>query len=273
MPDRHRLARSSSAAPASRSGYLHRPELTAERFVAIAPAPAVGCIARAIVAAGASDGLLEHLGRLDFQVKVRGHRIELGEIEANLARLPLVAQAVVVVREDQPGDVRLVAYIVCKDDLPASSELRDALRKQLPEYMLPQHFVALSAIPLLPNGKIDRHALPAPDGGHVDRRDETHFMTPGTASELAIARIWSGLLGIDRISTGDNFFDLGGHSLLAMRAVSEIERQLGVRLSVRRMIFETLAQIAATVPERLPQAAHSAKQRGWLDKVMGALRS
>jgi amino acid adenylation domain-containing protein len=249
-------------------GYLRRPELTAERFIADGTVYRTGDLGR-----WHEDGQLEHLGRLDFQVKVRGHRIELGEIETNLASHPQLAQAVVIVREDQPGDARLVAYIVGKGVLPTAHELREALRRRLPDYMVPQHFVPLDAVPLLPNGKIDRHMLPAPDAGSAERRHDAHFTPPSTEQEIAIARIWSGLLGIDEISTTDNFFDLGGHSLLAMRAITDIERELGVRLGVRRLIFETLAQISITSSDGPAQPRLETKPRGWLDRVIGALRS
>ena len=238
-------------------GYLNRPELSAERFV---PDPFNTKPAAMLYRTGdrgrwRHDGQLEHLGRLDFQVKLRGHRIELGEIEACLGGHQQVAQCVVVVREDQPGDARLVAYIVPQNGMPEVGDLRRRLRDQLPDYMLPQHHVLLDALPLLPNGKVNRAALPKPAASTAVHN--TQFWVPRTDAEVAIAQVWQRLLGVEQVSSSDNFFDLGGHSLLAMRAVSEIQNVLGVRVSLRRMVFETLSQLAAgaEVPEAKPLAS------------------
>lgn len=269
-------------------GYLHRPELTAERFVADPFSPQAGARMYRTGDRGrwCHDGLLEHLGRLDFQVKVRGHRIELGEIEAALGTHAQVARAVVIVREDRPGDVRLVAYVVPKVDMPTAAALREHLRVSLPEYMLPQHVVAIAAVPLLPNGKMDRHALPMPDrsaGPGADRPLVAHDQ-PQTAAELAVAKVWQTLLGAGPIARSDNFFDLGGHSLLAMRAVFEIEQQAGLRVELRRLIHESLAQIAATLPiatgevkpadptERPTEDTKAAEPEGGLKRVLRSVR-
>ncbi len=158
-----------------------------------------------------------------------------------------MAHAVVIVREDQPGDVRLVAYVRVHDEAPPAAALREHLRERLPEYMLPQHFVVIDALPLLPNGKLNRQALPAPAGAVDDARSAGG--APKTRTEQAIARIWEELLGVAPIGLRDNFFDLGGHSLLAMRAVAAIEQQMGVKLNPRRLVFETLAQLAASADE------------------------
>ena len=194
-------------------------------------------------------------------MKIRGHRIELGEIEACLATHPEVARCVVIVREDVPGDRRLVAYVVPGGAAPAVGAVREHLRRQVPEFMLPQHVVVLGEIPLLPNGKTDRAALPQPTEAALVR--DHSFWVPRTDAEVALAQIWERLLGIDRISTSDNFFDLGGHSLLAMRAVSDVHKELGVRISVRRLVFESLAQLAlgieAEMAHQAPQAAVKAK--------------
>ena len=231
-------------------GYLNRPELSAERFV---PDPFHAAPGARLYRTGdrgrwRNDGLLEHLGRLDHQVKVRGHRIELGEIETTLAQHAEVAQAVVIVREDRPGDVRLVAYVTPKAGgaAPARDALRDHLRATLPDYMLPQHFVALDALPLLPNGKLNRQALPAPS-----EPAPQHVVVDETLSprERAIAEVWQELLGVSHISLRDNFFDLGGHSLLAVRAVAAIEARTGWKLRPRRLVFESLAQLGAEVDE------------------------
>lgn len=228
-------------------GYWKRPELTAERFVADPFSKVAGARMYRTGDRGRwrHDGWLEHLGRLDFQVKMHGHRIELGEIEANLGTHPGVARTVVVAREDRPGDMRLVAYIVPRTAMPDTGVLRAHLRSSLPEYMIPQHFVAIEAIPLLPNGKIDRKALPAPS--QQSESAAPAGAMPTTPAEIAIAAVWQGLLGVSSVYRTDNFFELGGHSLLAMRAIAEIEARLHVRISPRQLIFETLAQIAAGI--------------------------
>ena len=228
-------------------GYLDRPELTSERFVTDPFDIAIGARMYRTGDRGRwrHDGLLEHLGRLDLQIKVRGHRMEPGEIEAQLAEHAQVAQCIVLAREDVPGDVRLTAYVVGRDQEPEAAALRAHLRRNLPDYMIPQHFVVIDAMPLLPNGKIDRRALPAPNRASQEIRDE-HYIAPGTREEIEIARIWGDLLGMRTIGLNDNFFELGGHSLLAMQAIAEIERCLGVSIAPRRLVYEALGQIAAT---------------------------
>ncbi len=231
-------------------GYHNRTELTAERFITDPARPGGKLYRTGDRGRWCHDGTLEHHGRMDFQVKVRGHRIELGEIESQLMGHASVARALVIVREDTPGDQRLVAYVVTRaGQANEPAALREYLKASLPEYMLPQHFVALDAIPLLPNGKVDRHALPQPQG-HSALQDtaSASFVAPATEAERAIAAIWARLLGTERIGSNDNFFDLGGHSLLAMRAVNEIDRALGVKIPVRRLIFESMGQIAASLP-------------------------
>ena len=231
-------------------GYLHRPELTAERFLADPFSPQEGARLYRTGDRGrwAADGLLEHLGRLDFQVKVRGHRIELGEIEVALLSHPALSRAVVIVREDQPGDQRLVAYVVAAQpqQAPTSAAVREHLKLSLPDYMLPQHLVALDAIPLLPNGKVNRHALPAP----VDAQDHADEASADalyqTDAQRQLARIWRQLLGVSHVRPEDNFFDLGGHSLLSLTAISMMEKVTGVRVNPRRYILESFAQIAAS---------------------------
>jgi len=223
------------------NGYLHRPELTAERFV---PNPFVSTPGARMYRTGdrarfRTDGALEHLGRLDHQVKLRGYRIELGEIEAALSAQPEIARAVVDVRRD-----RLVAYVVFEgaEELTAS-EIRARLRDTLPEYMIPSLVVPLDGLPLTPNGKVDRRALPDPL--RTTARAAATHVAPSTATEIAIADVWRGILGIERVSTTDNFFELGGHSLLSIRAVHEIQRKTGWRPDPRLLFFETLGRIAA----------------------------
>ncbi|MGC4395766.1 amino acid adenylation domain-containing protein, partial [Hydrogenophaga sp. T2] len=230
-------------------GYLQRAELTAERFVPDPLRPGQRLYRTGDRGRWRADGLLEHQGRMDFQVKVRGYRIELGEIETALTAHPAITRAVVIVREDRPGDQRLVAYLVSEGEMPAVQALRDHLRGSLPDYMVPQHFVGLDAIPLLPNGKINRHALPAPaaEAHSGGERDEAGFIAPSTPTELELAAIWARLLGVERVGSADNFFNLGGHSLLAMRAVAEINSRLNTRITVRQMIFDNLGQIARAI--------------------------
>lgn len=232
-------------------GYWQRPEVTADRFVADPAAPGALRYRTGDLGRWRADGQLEHLGRLDGQVKLRGHRIELGEIEAALAKHTAVAQAVARVVELRPGDARLAVYIVASEPLPPPAALRDFLRLALPEYMLPQAFVALERLPLLPNGKVARHALPLPDfhavESHGPRADR-----PDTPAGRVIAQVWAELLGTDDIAWDDNFFDLGGHSLLAARAAQEIERRLGRRIALRQLIFESLRQIAASCERAAP---------------------
>ncbi|WP_077002313.1 non-ribosomal peptide synthetase [Variovorax sp. KK3] len=190
------------------------------------------------------DGLIELTGRADHQVKLRGFRIEMGEIESALLDHPALAHCVAVTRAESEDDVRLVAYYVARGPVPpAPAELREHLRSRLPHYMVPQHFVSLDAMPLLPNGKVDRSALPAPVMD-VTLADGRSYVAPATHAEQVIANIWSELLVIEQVGRTDNFFDLGGHSLLAMRAVTAIEALLGWKVAPRRLIYESLQQIA-----------------------------
>jgi thioesterase domain-containing protein/acyl carrier protein len=182
-----------------------------------------------------SDGNIEFLGRLDHQIKLRGFRIELGEIEAALTRHAQVREALVLLREDVPGDKRLVAYVVARQAGLDTSELRAQLKQQLPEYMLPAAFVVLPALPLTPNGKIDRKALPAPARASADC--STPAVMPRDAIELHLARIWEDLLQRGTIDLRDNFFELGGHSLLAVQLIDRIERTFNRRLPLDTLWF------------------------------------
>jgi amino acid adenylation domain-containing protein len=225
-------------------GYLDRPELTAEKFIAdTLGSRADGRLYRTgDLARWRRDGRLEAIGRIDHQVKLRGFRIELGEIESVLGAHEQVAQAVVICREDRAGDKRLVAYLV-----PAAGEvdivsLRTAARLSLPEYMMPSAFVALEQLPLTPNGKIDRRALPAPD---ADAFVAAEYTAPRNAEEEQLAALWAEVLGRPRIGIHDNFFDLGGHSLLATQLVTRMQKALGGDIGLR-MMFEapTVAEFA-----------------------------
>jgi amino acid adenylation domain-containing protein/non-ribosomal peptide synthase protein (TIGR01720 family) len=222
-------------------GYLNRPALTAERFVpdAFAAEPGARMYRSGDAVRWRADGTLDYLGRLDAQVKVRGFRIELGEIEAALRGHDSVRECVVVVREDAPGDRRLVAYVVGAVD---ADELRAHLRRGLPEYMVPAAFVAMDALPLTANGKLDRRALPAPAAA------EDAYVAPRTPTEEVVAGVWAEVLRLDRVGVDESFFALGGHSLLATRVVSRIREVLGAELPLRAL-FEapTVAELAARV--------------------------
>jgi amino acid adenylation domain-containing protein len=224
-------------------GYLNRPKLTIERFV---PNPFSKKARDRLYRTGdlgrwREDGSIDYLGRNDFQVKLRGFRIEPGEIEACLLSHPSVRDAVVVVREDQPGEQRLVAYLIMVDDSPVEA-LRRLLRASLPGYMIPAAFVTLAAMPLTPNGKVDRRALPEPDEGAVSH---PHFDPPQDEIETALAAIWADILKLERVGRHDNFFDLGGHSLLTVQVIERL-RQVGLKVDVRSLfstpVLSDLAQ-------------------------------
>ncbi|HET8770962.1 MAG TPA: amino acid adenylation domain-containing protein [Gemmatimonadaceae bacterium] len=227
------------------AGYLHRPDLTIDRFIANPFGTKEGRLYRTgdkVVRLG--DGRLLYLGRLDNQVKVNGHRVELGEIESVLEELPSVRQAAAMVSAGEDGDARLVAYVVAADGEPVfGSEIRRALRDRLPDYMVPSMVLPLDALPLTPNGKVDRKALPDPLAG---RRD-VEFVGPRTEAERTVASVWSELLGVERVGVMDNFFEIGGHSLLAIRATARLGDRVGVRPDPRAMFFQTLEQVAASL--------------------------
>ena len=229
------------------TGYFNRPDLTAEKFVPDPFAAAPGtCIYRTgDLARWCEDGTLEHLGRLDFQVKIRGYRIELGEIEARMADLPGVARTVVVAREDGPGDVRLVGYVVPQAEHALNpGHMRDVLRSALPDYMLPHQIVLLDDLPLLPNGKIDRKSLPIPTVAAVLQDGQP----PRNELERQLAAAMASVLKLKAVDIEDDFFSLGGHSLLAARLMAQINRELGLQLALRTL-FEspTVEKLAAAV--------------------------
>ncbi len=232
-------------------GYLGRVELTADRFV---PDPFAGEAGGRMYRTGdrarwGADGVLEFLGRIDQQVKVRGFRIEPGEVEAQLAAHPGVSEAVVVVREDSasgvPGEKRLVGYVVPSGEGVRVEELREHLRARLPEHMVPSAVVVLVELPLSPNGKVDRRALPAPDGA-----GSTEFVPARTPAEEVLAEIWAETLRLERVGVTESFFELGGHSLLATRVVSRVRQVFGVEVPLRAL-FEgpTVAELAGRVEE------------------------
>jgi amino acid adenylation domain-containing protein len=227
-------------------GYLGQAGLTAEKFV---PHPWSGGPGARLYRTGdlvryRSTGELEFLGRIDHQVKVRGFRIELGEIEAALLRHPRVAQAVVTARQEA-AETRLVAYVVPAGEAPAIGDLREHLRRTLPETMIPSAFVTLDALPLNPSGKVDRKALPAPQGTR-DAAAERSWVDPRSELERTVAAVWRDVLGIDRVGADDNFFDLGGHSLLAAQVHSRLGEVLGREIALLDLFrYPTVASLAA----------------------------
>ena len=185
-----------------------------------------------------ADGRLRYLGRLDEQVKVRGFRIELGEVEMALACHPAISECAVLAREDQPGDQRLVAYLIVRDEsLPPVEQLRDFLSTTLPEYMIPSAFIQLEALPLTSNGKLDRRSLPAPD--HTRPEMAAVYVAPRTTAEKRIATLWSSVLRVERVGVYDNFFDLGGHSLLAIQLISRVRSIFQAEQLPLRTLFDT----------------------------------
>jgi len=186
-----------------------------------------------------ADGNIEFLGRNDFQVKIRGFRIELGEIEARLAELEGVREAVVIAREDAPGEKRLVAYVVGEAD---ARQLRAHLKQSLPDHMVPAAFVRLGQLPLTINGKLDRKALPAPQV----TEDDASYLAPRTPVEEVLAKIWAEVLRVERVGVNDNFFELGGHSLATVQVSLYVREIFGIKLS-QRVFFDlsTIAELAS----------------------------
>ncbi|HSF40847.1 MAG TPA: amino acid adenylation domain-containing protein, partial [Thermoanaerobaculia bacterium] len=230
-------------------GYLDDPVRTALVFVpdpfsGISGAPGARLYRTGDLTRRRADGAVEFLGRIDHQVKVRGYRIELGEIEAALGKHPVVRDVAVLAREDRPGDKRLTAYVVPREEELAPAVLRAFLAERLPEYMVPVDWVLLEALPLTPNGKVDRNILPAPERGDGDAVQEP----PRTATEARLAEIWTELLGVATPGREESFFDLGGHSLLATRILSRVREAFRVELPLRAL-FEapTIAGFAERI--------------------------
>jgi amino acid adenylation domain-containing protein len=232
-------------------GYLHRDELTAQRFISNPFQRSKGgerLYRTGDLARYLPNGELEYLGRIDQQVKIRGFRIELGEIEGLLAQHPAVWESVVVVREDEPGDKRLVAYVVSQvAQAPTRAELRSFLKEKLPDYMIPNAIVILESLPLTSNGKIDRRSLPIPESR---AGIEESLVAPRTPVEEKLAQIWAKVLRVEQVGIHDNFFELGGHSLLATQLVSRIRTSFKVELPLRSLFAApTVAELAPSIQQ------------------------
>ncbi|MGA4029588.1 amino acid adenylation domain-containing protein, partial [Ralstonia nicotianae] len=225
-------------------GYWQRAGLTAERFMANPFASGERMYKTGDLGRWLPDGSLEYQGRADAQVKLRGFRIELGEIEARLSQCTGVSEAVVTMREDVPGEQRLVAYYVSGEAIEAQT-LREQLQASLPEYMVPAAYVRLERLPLTPNGKLDRKELPAPEG---QAYASTAYEAPQGEVEVALAGIWQTLLGVERVGRHDDFFALGGHSLQAVRLVAQVRTQLGAELGLTELFAQpSLSAVAQAI--------------------------
>ncbi len=227
-------------------GYLGRDELTAQKFVRnpFSDDPNARLYRTGDLVRFRRDGEIEYLDRVDNQVKVRGFRIELGEVEAAVNKCEGIKHSVVVVQESRPGDKRLVAYYVIEPGASLTgTEIRSQLRAALPDYMVPQHFVALEEFPMTPSGKINRKDLPNPlaGAGH----DDVEYIEPETEAEKQIATVWSEVLDVEKIGRHDNFFNIGGHSLLMMQVIAKMNKKLGFAVSPRNIVMLELSQLAA----------------------------
>ncbi|WP_375467717.1 amino acid adenylation domain-containing protein [uncultured Nostoc sp.] len=232
-------------------GYLNRPDLTAEKFISnpFSPNPKSRLYKTGDLARYLPDGHIEYLGRIDYQIKLRGFRIELGEIETALLQHPEVKEGVVIVREDTSNENHLVGYIVAEtgqDSLQVISQLRRFLKQQLPDFMVPTIFMALEAMPLTPNGKVDRKALPEPDASRPEL--EANYVAPRTPIEQQIADIWMQVLNVKRVGIYDNFFELGGYSLVGIQVVSRVRQALQVEILMSNLFeLPTVADLAQRV--------------------------
>ncbi len=224
-------------------GYLNRPDLTAEKFIANPFLSGTKLYKTGDLARYRPDGTIEFIDRFDGQVKLRGLRIELGEIETQLTQYLQIKQAVVLVREDIPGEKRIVAYIVpSQEQSPTVSELRSFLKNNLPDYMVPSVFITLNTLPFLPNGKLDRKALPAPDTARPDL--QAVFATPRTPVEETLVQIWSEVLRLENVGINDNFFELGGDSILSLQVIAKAN-QAGLQLTPKQIFeYQTIGDLA-----------------------------
>jgi amino acid adenylation domain-containing protein len=246
-------------------GYLHKSDLTAEKFV---PDPYSGEVGARLyhtgdIACYLPDGNIEYLGRIDHQVKVRGFRVELGDVEAALREHGAIRQALVEAREDEPGNRRLVAYYVCSNgQAPQDGELRGFLQLKLQEFMIPSAFIQLEELPLTPNGKVNRLALPVPGKSYPNKNKP--FNAPRTHVEKSISEIWQEVLGLDQVSVDDNFFHLGGQSLLIIRVQSLLKERLNVDRPVAELFkYPTISALAASIAGETAQRSHvQSQERG-----------
>jgi natural product biosynthesis luciferase-like monooxygenase protein len=250
-------------------GYLKRPELTGERFLAnpFTNSPGARMYRTGDVARYRPGGVVEFLGRADFQVKIRGHRVELGEIETVLGENPAVRGAIVTASPDAAGHQRLVAYVLLRDGLTATvNDLRQALEEKLPEYMTPSAFVFLDEFPLTPNGKVDRKRLPPPETERP--RIEQQYAAPRTRIEQKLAEIWEEALGIARAGIHDNFFELGGHSLSTVQITFRIRREFHVEFSLQTLLrLPTIAGLAREIEATMLEQADSEKLAAALGEI------
>ncbi|MEH2154021.1 amino acid adenylation domain-containing protein [Nostoc sp.] len=222
-------------------GYLHRPDLTTERFIPNPFAPERRLYRTGDLVRYQADGNIEFLGRIDYQVKIRGFRIELSEIEATLTQHPQVRDAVVIAREDIPGVKNLAAYVIPELTQPSSNELRLFLKSKLPSYMVPASFTVLEALPITPNGKVDRRALPVPE---FESDESTGFVSPHTHTEEVLAKIWRDVLVLKQVGIHDNFFELGGDSIISMQIIAK-GNQAGLKLTPKQLFqHQTIAELA-----------------------------
>jgi hypothetical protein len=241
--------------------YLNQPDLTAERFI---PNPFSGVSGARMYRSGdlarfLPDGNIEYLGRIDHQVKIRGFRIELGEIETALKQQAGVQDAIVVVREDTPGDKRLVAYILADHASLIRDQLHGALAERLPPYMVPAAFEMLEVWPLTPNGKIDVNALPAPTS--LRPALGTEYVAPQSELEHKLTLIWQSVLKLEKVGTQDNFFDLGGNSLLIARAHQRLQVELGIQLSLVDLFrYPSIGLLAQRLSQKDDQGSEMQEQ-------------
>ena len=243
--------------------------MTAERFVPdpLDPSGTARLYRTGDLVRWRRDGALDFLGRIDHQVKLRGFRIELGEIETALAAAPGVGSAVVTLREDTPGDARLVAYVVPgPGTAPTLEGIRRALASTLPDYMIPSALVTLERIPVSPSGKADLKALPAPEVDLAALRGT--YLAPRDSTEATLATIWEQVLGVPRVGVRDNFFTLGGHSLLATLLVSRVRDQLGIEIPLRTVFEEPTVEGMALAALQLKAAGTDA---GEVDRLLREL--
>ena len=236
-------------------GYLNRPQLTAERFIAdpYADTPDARLYRTGDRGRWRANGTIEHLGRIDFQIKLRGFRIEPGEIEAVAHAEPVVSDCVVVVRDFSAQDRRLVLYVASAESESALlPRLRARLSARLPGYMQPQHMVVLAALPRTPNGKIDRKVLSAPPSrpDSAGTAESPAATPPADPRQRYLAAIWRELIGVSEVGACDNFFDIGGYSLLAVELATRVRRETGTRLNLLRIATATLESLAMDLPER-----------------------